>query len=88
MVGWVAKLGTSRSRMCSYSIAEYGAQADRDWQWYPDAGNGVLLDGRNISNDPNDANVPADTSFQKDWVGHLLQRWGPASSGGALLPHG
>ncbi|WPB73759.1 glycoside hydrolase family 44 protein [Archangium violaceum] len=82
MMGWVAKLGTNRSRMCSFSIAKYGAQTERDWQWYPDAGNGVLLDGRNVNNDPNDANVPATPSFQKGWVDHLLQRWGPASSGG------
>src|SRR6266487_4020611 len=42
MIGWVAKLGSGRSKLASFSIAKYGAQTGNDWQWYPDAGNGVL----------------------------------------------
>ncbi|PTL81493.1 glycoside hydrolase family 44 protein [Vitiosangium sp. GDMCC 1.1324] len=82
MVGWVARLDSNRSRTCSYSISKYGPQTDRDWAWYPDAGNGTLPDGRFVTNDPNDANMSADPLFQKGWVLHLLQRWGTASSGG------
>src|SRR5438309_974179 len=41
MIGWVAKLGASRSKLCSFSIAKYGPQTGSDWQWFPDAGNGV-----------------------------------------------
>ena len=38
MIGWVGKVGTNRSKLASFSIAKYGAQADADWQWFPDAG--------------------------------------------------
>jgi glycosyl hydrolase family 44 len=84
MVGWVAKLGPNRSKLCSFSQAKYGAQTDADWQWFPDAGNGILRStGQPVAgNDPNDANVPADSSFQQGWVNHLVQRWGGAGSGG------
>ena len=46
-IGWVAKLGPGRARLASYSIAKYGAQTGNDWQWFPDAGNGIRAsDGR------------------------------------------
>jgi hypothetical protein len=84
MVGWVAKLGTNRSRLASYSIAKYGAQTGSDSQWFSDAGNGVRAsDGKSITwNDPNDANVPADAVFQQGWVQHLTNRWGRSAQGG------
>jgi hypothetical protein len=82
MVGWVAKLGAYRSRLPSFSVLKYGPQLDRDFQWFPDAGNGVDLAGRSVTNDPNDANVPADADFQRGWVRHLLGRWGAAAQGG------
>ncbi len=83
MVGWVAKLGPGRARLSSFSIAKYGAQTDNDWQWFPDAGNGVLLNGQHVTgNDPNDANIPADSAFQLGWMQHLKARWGAASGGG------
>src|ERR1051325_8741683 len=69
MVGWVAKLGANRGKLASFSIAKYGAQTGNDWQWYADAGNGVSqATGKYITgNDPNDANVPADSLFQQSW---------------------
>ncbi len=83
MAGWVAKLGTNRGKLASYSIAKYGAQTDRDWQWFPDAGNGILTSGQPITwNDPNDASVPADFVFQQGWVQHLTGKWGTAGNGG------
>jgi hypothetical protein len=82
MAGWVARLGLLRSRLASFSILKYGLQLDRDLQWFLDAGNGIRLDGQFIVNDPNDANVPADPSFQRGWVLHLLERWGQPSAGG------
>jgi hypothetical protein len=84
MVGWVAKLGANRSKLASYSIAKYGAQTDRDWAWFPDAGNGIRSgDGALITwNDPNDANTPADALFQQGYVQHLVNRWGTAANGG------
>ncbi|HEX4780306.1 MAG TPA: glycoside hydrolase family 44 protein, partial [Usitatibacter sp.] len=30
-IGWVARLGASRGRLSSFSIAKYGAQQDNDW---------------------------------------------------------
>jgi hypothetical protein len=45
------------------------AQTDRDWQWFPDAGNGIWTNGQYVSpNDPNDANVPADSAFLLGWM--------------------
>jgi hypothetical protein len=83
MVGWVAKLGAGRSKLASFSIAKYGAQTGNDWQWFPDAGNGIRTSGANVTgNDPNDANVPADSLFQLGWMQHLTAQWGPASGGG------
>ena len=76
MLGWVAKLGNNRQRLSSFSIARYGAQTDRDWQWFPDAGNGMRAsDGKPVTgNDPNDANLPADALFQQALVRHLGTR--------------
>src|SRR6266436_5934110 len=57
-IGWVAKVGINRSKLAGFSIAKYGQQTGSDWQWFPDAGNGVLTSGQNVTgNDPNDANV-------------------------------
>jgi PKD repeat protein len=82
-IGWVAKLGPNRAKTCSFSIAKYGPQTGNDWQWFPDAGNGVRTSGGYVTgNDPNDASVPADATFQRAWVDHLVGRWGAAASGG------
>ena len=83
MLRWVAKVGANRSKLASFSIAKYGAQADADWSYFPDAGNGILTSGTNVTNnDPNDANVANSTSLQQQWAQHLVQRWGNASAGG------
>jgi len=82
-LGWVAKLGLARTKLSSYSILKYGPQQDRDWQWFPDAGNGVALTGQPITgNNPYDANTPADPTFQQAWVRHLVSKWGTAAQGG------
>lgn len=83
MIGWVAKMGPGRQRLSSFSVAKYGAQQHTDWQWFPDAGNGVRTDGSLITNnDPHDANTPVDSSFMAGWVQHLKTKWGIASDGG------
>src|SRR6266699_5472043 len=83
MIGWVAKLGSGRGKLASFSIAKYGAQTGNDWQWYPDAGNGVLSsNGHNVINDPADANTLTDSTYQQSWVQHLVGAWGTASNGG------
>ena len=82
-IGWVARVGTGRSKLASFSIAKYGAQTGNDWQWFPDAGNGVRTNGQFVTgNDPNDASVPSNATFQRGWVQHLVNRWGTAASGG------
>jgi PKD repeat protein len=84
MLDWVAKIGSGRAKLASFSQAKYGAQTGNDWQWFPDAGNGVLAStGQNVSgNDPNDASTPSSATTQKSWVQHLASTWGLAASGG------
>lgn len=83
MIGWVAKVGPNRGKLASFSIAKYGAQSGADWQWFPDAGNGVRTNGQLVTgNDPNDANTLTDSSFQQQWVSHLVSKWGSAANGG------
>src|SRR5689334_8528242 len=82
-IGWVARLGTNRTKLASFSIAKYGTQTGNDWQWFADAGNGVLANGQNVTgNNPNDANTMVDSTFQQSWVQHLISRWGSAAAGG------
>jgi len=83
LIGWVAKLGSNRSKLAGFSIAKYGAQTGNDWQWFPDAGNGIWTNGQYVTgNDPNDADVASDSTFQQGWVQHLVSKWGVASSSG------
>src|SRR5258708_937591 len=83
-IGWVAKLGPHRGKLASFSIAKYGPQKANDWQWFPDAGNGLKQsDGSKITgNDKNDANIPADSTFQQGWMQQRVGQWGVASNGG------
>ena len=82
--GWVAKLGPNNGKLASFSIAKYGAQTGNDWQWMPDAGNGISsATGLNITNnDPTDANLAVTTNFQAGWIQHLTNLWGGAANGG------
>src|SRR5262245_17293176 len=83
MIDWIAKLGSNRGKLASFSVAKYGAQSGNDWQWFPDAGNGLYANGQAITgNDPNDANVPSTSIFQQGWVQHLVDRWGTSGAGG------
>lgn len=82
-LGWVAKLGSNRSSLASYSTNKYGPQTANDY-WFSTAGNGVsLATGLNITNnDPNDANLPSGTNYQAGWVQHLTNTWHSATNGG------
>jgi PKD repeat protein len=83
IIDWVAKLGASRSKLAGFSISKYGAQTGNDWQWFPDAGNGVLKSGPDVTgNDPNDADAPNDHVFEQGWVAHIVNKWGSAAGGG------
>jgi len=69
---------------CSFSVQKYGAQKasapDK-----ADCGNGVLLNGQQIANDPNDAYLPVTPDFSKQWVAHIMSKYGAANSGGVRL---
>ena len=85
MIGWVAKLGASRSKLFSYSTNKYGPQTDQDFTYLPEAGNGISATNNNKPitwNDPNDANVLTDSTFHQGYVQHLTNRWGRAAAGG------
>ena len=80
MIGWVAKLGPNRASSPASRSPSTAPQTGNDWQWFPDAGNGVLTNGQNITgNDPNDANVPPNSLFQQGWVQHLVATLGHAT---------
>jgi Glycoside hydrolase family 44 len=83
-IEWIAKVGTGRSKLASFSIAKYGAQTGNDWQWYADAGNGIRAADSQfvVGNDPNDANVASNSTFQQAWTQHLVSRWGTNAAGG------
>src|SRR5579871_562771 len=80
MVDWIAKLGPNRRKLSSFSLGKYGAQTGNDH----DAGNGVLeSSGLPITgNDPNDANVPNSSTYQRRWIEAMVDKWGPAAGGG------
>jgi len=86
MIGWMPKLGPGRSKLASYSIAKYGPQTGNDWQWMPDAGNGIGTNSGSTwlitTNNPNDANFPTNSTFQQGWVRLLTNTWGSASNTG------
>lgn len=83
LAGWVAKLGTKRAILPSFSVAKYGAQCDVD-QYDHDAGDGIKTDCKTFitGNDPNDAYVPDSTAKEQKWVDHLISTWGTAAVGG------
>jgi hypothetical protein len=84
IIGWVAKLGSNRASLASYSTNKYGPQTGSD-PWWSAAGNGISTNGLNITtNDPTDANMTAGTNFQAGWVQHLTNQWGRATNGGLL----
>ncbi|MBC8139414.1 MAG: cellulase [Fibrella sp.] len=82
MIGYVATLGPNRSKTASFLVSRYGAQQSTDY-WWPDAGNGVLSSGSLITNNnPLDASIAVDSTFQQDWVRHLIGKWGGAATSG------
>jgi hypothetical protein len=82
MLDWIARLGANRSKLAGYSQAKYGAQTGNDWQWFPDAGNGILKSTNQpiTTNDPSDANVANSSLYQSQWVQSIVNQFGGASS--------
>ncbi len=69
---------------CSFSVEKYGPQkaASPD---NSDCGNGILANGTQIVNDPNDAYVPVTQTFAQLWVESILASYGPANQGGVRM---
>lgn len=80
LIGWT----TQRSTACSFSVAKYGAQQGFDPN-RPDCGNGILLNGSPVVNDPNDTSSPIDQTFDAGWVQFLVGKFGNAASGGVAI---
>ncbi len=78
MLGYVAK---SQDLVGSYSVAKYGAQTDVN-MYRPDHGNGILLNGDRVQNDPLDTGLPVDEDFATEWVEHFVSTFGTAANGG------
>jgi hypothetical protein len=82
MSGWTPK---SRQYACGFSVSKYGPQQQTD-PWRPDCGNGIALDGSEITgNDPADTSLAIDSLFVQDWINHLIGRYGRASEGGVAF---
>lgn len=82
---WVANLGPKNKSTCSFSIAKYGSQTGHEPYGFPDAGNGVISDDPKVyvtGNDPNDAYIPSDSLHQKEFVTHLIAKFGLSTEGG------
>ena len=83
MIGWVAKLGANRNKLASFSLAKYGAQTGNDWQWFPDAGNGIPLERANVTGQRSKrCQVAVDSAFQQAGCSTCVGKWGTAANGG------
>ena len=85
ILGWVAKLGANREQARELLDREVrrpdGARTasgsrTRATASRPPTGQPIT------GNDPNDANVLKNSTFQQRWVQHLVGRWGNAQGGG------
>jgi PKD repeat protein len=82
IIEYVAKLGANRSKLASFNSAIYGPQDDCDWQWFPQACNGMRNGQPIAGNNPLDANVLNHTTLQAGMVTHLVNSFGVATAGG------
>ena len=83
LIGYVAKLGTNRAILPSFSVAKYGAQCAAD-PYDTDAGDGLHTDCNTpiTGNDPLDAYVADSSANEQPWVRHIVTTFGHASKGG------
>ncbi len=83
MLGWVAKRRVEDHPYdCGFSIRKYGPQQASD-PYDTDCGNGLKPDGTPVTgNDPADTSIAVGPAFARDWVAHLVSRYGSAQNGG------
>ena len=81
IIGWTP---TDRSPRCGFSVNKYGPQTSVDaWYAIPGCGNGISSATNNrIISDPYDTSVPVDENNTREWVQHLVSRYGKADAGG------
>lgn len=82
IIGHVAKLGANRGKLASFNSTIYGPQDDCDWQWFPQACNGMHNGQPITGNNPLDANILNSSALQGGMVAHLVSQFGLASNGG------
>ena len=82
IIEYVAKLGANRSKLASFNSNIYGPQDDCDWQWFPQACNGMRNGQPIAGNNPLDANVLNHTTLQAGMATHLVNNFGFANAGG------
>jgi hypothetical protein len=81
IIGWVPADNSN----CSFSQKKYGAQQSSD-PFRADCGNGVLLNGTKVVNDPTDTYYKVDPpTFDSTWVNYLVNKFGNAASGGVAI---
>ena len=83
LIGWTAKRRVEDHPFdCGFKVSVYGPQQSVD-PWDTDCGNGVDLDGNEITgNDPTDTSVAIGPAFVQAWIGHLTGKYGTAAEGG------
>ncbi len=81
LVGYVSDALDAGTEHCGFSVAKYGPQQSVD-PADSDCGDGVAVDGGLMSSDPLDTSVAVDETWTKEWVTHLVTKFGPASDMG------
>lgn len=82
LIGWAPK---ARDGSCGFSVTKYGPQQRTD-EWRPDCGNGVRPDGTPVTgNDPRDTSVAVGPEYVREWLDHLVARYGTAAEGGVTF---
>jgi len=69
---------------CSFSVKKYDPQKATKPD-NSDCGNGVLVSGAHVKNDPNDADIPVTEAVTQQWLNNLLSNYGPANTGGISI---
>jgi len=97
LMDWTPKDTTS----CSFNVAKYGKQEPSNAAgcaanplgsqcavdpWDSACGSGLsAATGQQIVNDPTDAYQPSSPAFEQQWVKYLMQKYGPANTGGVRM---
>ena len=75
-IDWLSNVGAGGSKLASFSMAKYGPQTGSDSMYFPDAGNGLVDVGGNvthkiITNNKSDASVPNSVAFEMGFLDYL-----------------